>query len=300
MIYLGLGKNEKETAVSEYRAAHDIRRVIVISPEKFIAPEIDGADYNTYKSAITYVTFYRLLQEVDEHTLIVLNECLRTQNRYDLTYNCIRHFLAQTAHQLIFQQLPQIDIREDFMILFDFDTKSRWKRRAFSKRLIEENAQVSGHALGIGFSRVNVAISEKTRERYTTKREKMFNELGARDPHIIPRNLYLIGGKDKKAHIAQHSRQLSLFSDNGHSQDCLYVARNKRLKTFTYRNIEPSGKPITLIELPHRFIDYGDFIQRTGQSESAVLVADLKVDEWYYQRYTEWAGRVNECTADVL
>ena len=34
--------------------------------------------------------------------------------------------------------------------------------------------------------------------------------------------------------------------------------------------------------------------RRLGQSGATVLVADLKVDRWYYQRYCEWAGRLND------
>jgi len=303
MIYLGLRKEEKENVIVRYMSEHNIKHVVLISPEKFIAPEIDGADNVTYKDTEMYVTFYRLLQEIDEHTLIVVNECLRTQNRYYLKYNCIRHYLLQAGHQLIFQQLPIIDTQDDFMILFDWDTKSQWKNRKFNKRLIRENVQVEGRSLDIRFNRIDVPTLEKTKKQYVKQREKAFNELGARDPHIVPRNLYLIGGKDKKAYIEmQDSRQLSLFSDNGHLKDCLYVARNGRLGNgvLTYRTVEQSDKPIVIVDLPHRFIDYSDFVQETWQEQSDVLVADLKVDEWYYQRYADWAKRVDDTYADIL
>jgi hypothetical protein len=65
--------------------------------------DIDDAEFIEYNELIECRTFYRLLQEIDQRTLVVLNECLRNQNRYDLTFNCIRHFLRQTSHHLIFQ-----------------------------------------------------------------------------------------------------------------------------------------------------------------------------------------------------
>ena len=69
---------------------------------------------------IQYKFYYRLLQEIGKDTLLVVNECLRMQNRYDLTYNCLRLFLQQTPHALVFQYLPIIDTIADFMVLFDF------------------------------------------------------------------------------------------------------------------------------------------------------------------------------------
>jgi hypothetical protein len=248
-----------------------------------------------------YRTFYRLLQEIDGRTLIVLSEVLRTQNRYELAYNCIRNYLNQTTHQLIFQQLPQIDTREDFMILFDFDTRSRWKRRPFDATLIRDNANVSVRPLPITFNRIDVPASAKTKDRYQKERDALFASLGARDPHIIPRQLYMIGGQEKAAWIdEQGAGQMSLFG--GDSRARRYVARNQRLNRdniTTYANATADEAPYTIVELPHRFIDFSDFIQRTGQMGGDVLVADLKVDEWYYGRYAEWRDRIHATYADL-
>ena len=289
MIYFGLNDDEKRGCVERYRADHGIRKVVVISADDFPLP-IDETDQIKYSDVIMYVTFYRLLQEIDDRTLIVINECLRTQNRYDLTYNCIRNFLNQTSHQLIFQQLPQIDTREDFMILFDFDTRSRWKRRPFDPFLIGQEARVEIQRLPVNFERVDIPTSEKTREKYTQERRRIFRDLGSRDPHILPRNLYLLGGMDKLRYI--YANDMPLFSAACGS----WVARNKRLgsdKIVTYDEVQ-SGQSYGIVELPHRFLDYCDFIQRTGQAASRVLVADLRVDHWYIRRYTEWSERIHE------
>lgn len=228
-----------------------------------------------------YRTFYRLLQEIDDKTLIVINECLRTQNRYDLTYNCIRNFLNQTTHQLVFQHLPQIDTAEDFMILFDFATRSQWKREAWSPDLVKNHVRVCVNRLPLTFERIDVSVPPKTKARYAQEKEKLFAGLGTSDPHTLPRNLYLIGGGDKarRANPAQS-----------------YVARNQRLKLAnisTYENASPATSPYTVLEFPHRFIEFCDFIKKTSQAHFDVLVADLKVDLWYWERYQSWKDRVH-------
>ncbi len=288
MIYIGLADEQKRIEIERYRAEYGVEKAIVISADDFPLPVPDTHQVK-YSDVIMYVTFYPLLQEITTQTLIVLNECLCTQNRYDLSYNCIRNYLNLTDHQLIFQQLPQIDTQDDFMILFDFDTRSRWKRRSFDPYLIRQEAQVRVCIMPVHFERVDVPTSTRTKARYDQERDRLFAALGNKDPHTLPRNLYLISGPDKQAYIDEQS--LPLFG-NGHT---LYVARNKRLgreNIIAYADVQPGQ--YTIVDLPHRFIDFSDFVRRTGQAENRVLVADLKVDEWYFNRYTDWAGRLHD------
>jgi hypothetical protein len=293
-IYLGYGTPEKRRIIAEYQAAHEIHKTVIIAPERFPLT-IPGADQVGYADVIMYVTFYRLLQEVDGHTLIVLNECLRMQNRYDLAYNCIRNYQNQTPHSLVFQALPQIDEPEDFMILFDFATQSRWKRRHFDPELIRAEAEVHVREWPLALHRIDVPTSAATRRKYDQERERLFADLGAKDPHTLPRNLYLIGGRDKHAYITaqQAGAQPSLFG--GQNGPAWYVARNRRLgaeRIATYDDLPSGGGPYTVVEFPHRFIDWCDFVAATGQAASPVLVADLRVDHWYWERYMAWQERV--------
>jgi hypothetical protein len=295
MIYLGYSDDAKRAEIQRYVSDNGIRKLVVISADEFPLA-VDGADQVKYSDVIMYVTFYRLLQAIDSGTLVVLNECLRTQNRYDLAYNCIRNYLNLTRHQLIFQLLPQIDTQDDFMVLFDFDTQSRWKRRSFDADLIARESRVTVERLDIGFERVPVRTSDKTRARYAAEREALFAGIGSRDPHTLPRNLYLIGGADKLAHIVGQAN-LPLY--NG--QDGLYVARNKRLgraDVVTYADVQPETG-YTILELPHRFIDYTDFVKTTWQTRSVVLTADLKVDDWYFTRYCDWSERIHGTYANL-
>lgn len=303
MIHIGLDDEQKTNTVRRYCTDHGTAHVVTISPEKcpWPCPEHDNV---TYEQAIMYVTFYRLLQEIDNDTLVVLNECLRTQNRYDLTYNCIRHYLAQTRRQIVFQHLPQIDERDDFMILFDFDTQSRWKQRRFDLNLVLDNASivVSDSCGFVSFNPVPVRTPDATKRRYQVEKERRFRELGARDPHTLPRNLYLIGGKDKKQYIKdrQNTGQLSFLPDTGDC--CSYVARNKRLQmdgVATYRDLGAGDAPFAVLEFPHRFIEFGDFMRQTRQHQFDVLVADLPVDKWYFDRYSQWGDRINETCASL-
>lgn len=298
MIYLGYEQNEKQAVISDYCDRHGLGHVVVISPKRFPLP-VDGADLVDYEQVQMYVTFYRLLQEIGKDTLIVLNEVLRTQNRYDLDYNCIRNFLNQTRHQLVFQQLPQIDTRDDFMILFDFVTQSRWKRRGWDIDLILDNAEVYVKPLAINLERVNVPTSAQTKKKYEAERARRFAKIGARDPHTIPRNLYLIGGADKRDYIdAQSVAQPSLFG--GGYTAVQYVARNQRLSReciVTYAQAERGC--YTVVELPHRFIEFSDFIKATHQAHIPVLCADLKVDGWYFDRYKQWQERIHETYASL-
>lgn len=292
MIYIGCTHEQKTACIDQYIVEHGIEKTVVISADKFPL-SYPGSDQVKYSDVIMYVTFYRLLQEITPNTLIVLNECLRTQNRYDLSYNCIRNYLTRTGHQLIFQQIPQIDDREDFMVLFDFDTQSRWKRRKFDAELIAGEAQVRVSELPLAFERVPVPTNAKTVVRYSGEREKLFSTLGKRDPHLIPRQLYMVGGGDKRAYI--DTQALPLFGHPGQ-----YVARNKRLGNHgivTYAEVKPGE--YTILELPHRFIDFADFVQATGQAHHRVLVADLPVDRWYFQRYTDWSERIHATYASL-
>lgn len=275
MIYLGLSKNEKTEIISRYVRDNDLKSIVYITG---LGPMLSEDNY-PFKEIIEYKPFYHLLQTIDANTLLVLNECLRTQNRYDLAYNCVRNFLTQTPRKLIFQYFPFIDQPQDFMILFDFETGSQWKREPFDLDLIRR-ADVRLNPRRIKFDGISIETSKRTKVTYQKTRQKLFDELGARDPHTIPRNLQLVSTPDKKKVLV----------------DSVYAARNKRFRldnVITYREINGNG-PYTIIDLPHRFIDFSDFLFETGQTEIDVLVADLKVEEWYYNRYQEWSQRLND------
>ena len=280
MIFLGYSAAQKDAEVARYCAERSIKKVVVFSPEQFrFECSFTNHEHITYSEIIQYRFYYRLIQETDNATLLIINECLRTQNRYDLTYNCLRNFLNQTTHQIIFQNLPVIDTIDDSMVLFDFDTRSRWKRERFDARLLQES-EIRVQPVPLELRGVSVETNDATKMAYAKEKRRLIDGIGPKDPHTIPRSLYLMSGKAKLEHVDTSNH---------------YVGRNNRfgLKNLhTYR--EPCPKDHTIFELPHRFIDFSDFITLSGQARFDVLVADLKVDQWYWQRYHDWVKRVED------
>jgi hypothetical protein len=309
MILLGLSDAEKSERIEAYCAANDIEKVFIFAPAKYRLPgPLSGLREDIeWAEIIQYKFYYRLLGEIGPRSLIVINECLRTQNRYDLTYNCLRNYLNQARHQLIFQHLPLIDTVEDFMILFDFDTRSQWKREKFAPALLAA-AQIKALPVPVEFRAVPVATSEKLKADYEREKRKLIDCIGLKDPHTIPRNLYLLSGKAKLAHITaggeQSSANFNLFADENppSDNDIWYVGRNNRFKLpnlQTYKEPAYPRAPYTVFEWPHNYIDFCDVIALSGQTRFTILTADLKVDEWYLKRYQEWAGRLAYAYANL-
>ena len=122
MIRIGLSNRQKQKVVGEYLKTHKIKKIFCFYFKRFPL-EIKTKheiEYIQYENIIEYNPFYRLLEEINETSLIIMNECMRTQNRSNLTYNCAHHYLRQTPHKIVFEYFPIIDRMNDFMILLDF------------------------------------------------------------------------------------------------------------------------------------------------------------------------------------
>jgi len=289
MIRVGCDAPSKLTTVASTIASTGARKVVAISPARFRLELPDcGAlvEHIEWAEVIQYKHFYRLVQETDSSTLVVVNECLRTQSRHDLTYNCIRHFLNQTPHQVIFQRFPIIDSLDDLMTLVDFDTRSRWKREPFDRAMLAD-IDIAVERRDVTLSAVDVETDEATRVAYGREKRRLLDGIGLKDPHTIPRNLHLMAGKSKMAVAAA---------------DQLYVGRNARLGIRgleTYRDVATT-EPRDVFEFCHNVIDFSDFLAVTGQSVVRALVSDLRVDRWYFDRFTAWARRVSDAYSAIL
>ena len=292
MILLGHDEADARAKVVRYCETHPIRRVVVIAPERFLPTwELPVAhEVVAWSDVIRYVFFYRLLQEIDGDTLIVVYECLRTQDRHDLTFNCIRHYLNRTQHRLIFQRLPIVDTIDDVMTLIDFDTDSRWKRAPPRAEILRAVAWDIREAT-ITFDALDVGTTPKERDAYARQKRALVDGLGLGDPHTIPRNLALVGGRAKARLAAQR------WSDGRR-----YLGRNGRLGLAafdTYETVARERAPYTVMEFCHRFIDFSDVVTLTGQTSFPVLVSDLKVDRWYFDRFVSWSERVRDAYAAI-
>ena len=137
-----------------------------------------------------------------------------------------------------------------------------------------------------GFNAINVEVDAKLLKEYERTKQKLIDEIGIRDPHTIPRNLYLMSGKAKLGSVEVGG---------------LYIGRNNRFKLpnfGTFRDEEFSKA--TVFELCHNFINFADFLVLSGQRQSDVLVADTKVDRWYFDRYVKWAERIGDAYNSIL
>jgi hypothetical protein len=279
MITIGMDEPRKLAKVAAYVAEHRITNVVVLYPERFPLA-VPGAELVEYREIIMYRTYYRLLQEIGPRTLVVVHECMRTTDRGDLTYNCIRHFLAQTPHVLVFQALPMIEAIDDFAVLFDFATKSRWKHLPFAELPIQE-ARIELERRTYAILPTHVPADPKTAAKYAATKRAMIDGIGHRDPHTIPRNLHMVGAKLRAAAVPSGS-------------SCVGRAQRDvagRLATYAAQIFD---QPCVVLDFPHRYLDWCDFVALSGQSEIEAIVSDLRADQWYLERFSAWCQRVND------
>jgi hypothetical protein len=149
MVRIGLSQKEKQNEIDAYLSTHDIKKIYVFFYKAFpIKFKTDREiEYIEYADIEMYKFFYRLLEEINETSLIVMDECMRTQNRSELIYNCAHHYLNQTPHHIIFEFLPIIETKDDFMILLDFDNPGKYKGKSFDYNCLQtEDVRVKPQA----------------------------------------------------------------------------------------------------------------------------------------------------------
>lgn len=285
MIYIGI-ENEirKKEIIEEYCKDKNIEKVFIFTPSEF---QVDynlvyPHEYIPYTEIIMYRTFYRLLEVIDKKTLLVFNECMRTQNRSDLTYNCAHHYCAQTPHKIVFEYFPFIAQHENFMILLDFINKGKYKGKSFDFSFIkEEEIYIEPKAYQI--ETIDYIPTPRDIAEYEYKKKELFENLGQGDPDTIPRQLHVYVGRHKKKFI---------------EKDKKYVARNKRFglnNIITYNDIKFSDRnEYIIIDFPHRQIEFNDFLKKTNQKKIVFINSNLKVDLYYLNSLKDWLERLGE------
>lgn len=280
MIRIGLSEKQKQWTVSEYLDRHEIDKVFCFYFKAFplqLSTDCE-IEYIEYADIIEYEPFYRLLEEISKDSLIVINECLRTQKRSDLTYNCAHHYLGQTPHRIIFEYFPIIESRGDFMILLDFEDKGKYRGKGFDYSFLQdEDIQIRPRRINMEV--LPVEITEKDRARYERKKDALFDNLGDKDPDTIPRALQLLAGDIKKKAI---------------EADKTYAARNKRFKlenVFSYQEITGRGDYV-IIDTHYRRLNFNDFLKTTGMSKVKYLSTMLPIDSYITAEFAKWKARV--------
>lgn len=275
MIYLGLSPAQKQVEIERYAETHGIARIVVLSPPA-LSFSVQAGDIPiqqvAYAEIIEYATYYPLMQALDSHSLLVINECLRVQNRYDLTYNCIRNYVTQTPHRLIFQTLPIVSSREDIMVLHDWERGERYLREPFSENALEGIA-IQGQRLPIRIEAQTVSAPAGMHDQYAALKTELASQLRAsrKTPlEVLPRKLYKVG---RPARLAKSPSlpALSTFTQKG--------------KSLGY-GLAPALS--TVVDLPLSFAEFNEYIARTSQHEFNVIGTDLKADQWFAGRYAAW------------
>lgn len=281
MIRIGLSHQQKQKEINAYLTKHNIKKIFCLYFKKFpVKYKVDcEIEYIEYADIEMYKYFYRLLEEIDDSSLIVIDGCLRTQNRSELIYNCAHHYLGQTPHRIIFEFFPIIDTKDDFMILLDFENKGKYKGKSFDYIYLQQE-DIKIRPRKIKLVPMNVEITEKDVERYEKKKEKLFDSLGDKDPDTIPRNLQLFAGNLKK---------------NAIEPDKLYVARNKRFNfenVKSYNDITDRGDYI-VIDTHYRWLNMSDFLKTTGMTRIRYLCTTLSIDNVIINEIAKWKARLD-------
>lgn len=290
MIYLGHTPDAKAKIIQDFAKAHDLKKIVICSPAKFDF-SLTGVDvpvqWVDWPQIIKYVVFNPLLQTIDQRTLVVVNECLRLKNRNDLTYNCMRHYINQAGHVMVFNWLPMIEDIEDFMILFDFDTKSKWKREKFNPELLPE-CQLRIIKRTPSFNDVVFSTSDATKAKYQAEKAKLIADIEehSRDPSMLPRHLHLVAGKERLEHTDQFKS---------------YLVRNNRISVPNPHRYKGDAypEPCTIFEFPDAIRDLIDVSTINGQTHFDALVSDLPADQYYFVKYTEWAKEIGDAYASL-
>jgi hypothetical protein len=284
MIRIGLNGKEKDKTVSAYLSQNPgIKKVYCLYfkrfPQEYTMPDGVEIEYVEYAQIIKYKVFYRLLEEIGEHSLIVVDECMRTQKRSELTYNCAHKYLKQTPHRIVFEFFPIIEQKDDFMILMDFNTPLKYHGRGFDYAMLKDE-DIEMKPFRIRYSTVSLPATAEERERYEAKKKALFAELGNKDPDTVPRTLQLLAG-DIKARAVE--------------PDKLYAARNSRhnrKNIIPYGSIDKSGAYV-ILDFHHRRLNFNDFLKVAGNARVTFLCTDLPVDDVYSSEFIKWKARLD-------
>lgn len=280
MIIIGMDEEQKQEQIQRYVENHDIKKVIVFSPKKFMLdlPALGVAIKQLdWDDIIRWRIFYPLLEEINESYLIVVNELIRNNKRNNLTYNCLRHYLNQCGHQIVFEYFPFIDDKNDFMILHDFDTKSKYRNQKITTEILKEHAsEIIIYQHQIDIIPQFIDLPDNALDKYEEKKNELFSELGNnKDPNNVPRALELYCGIWKEKYI---------------SNDANYIARNSRFKRDNVTVYKNAGykQGYIMLDFMHKRIDINDFFRKTQQKEYVFISTGLSIDNVYINQFIEW------------
>ena len=271
-----IGDWDKQRIISHYVANNNIKKVVIIYSKNLDIKYETCVEtkYIELHQVKKHELHYELLQYVNKYTLVVMDELLVTQQRYMNEYNCIANFVNQTPHRLVFNYLPFIENKDDFMILLDFYNRVKYKGERFDYELFKDFKYfIKPVHIKINFHEVEVVQEDE--DEYNRYRDKLFEEIGLGNPQTIPNGLSAMSGDIKYKAVS----------------DIHLTARNSRYKNLTtFKSTETN----MVLELPIKRQDFVEWITRTKQTEIDVLTSKLSIDKWYEQDYINWIERLEE------
>lgn len=178
-----LGEQDKLNIINS--ALDGVTKVFVIGDE-LNGILHDSVEHIRFPDTIMYKYFYRLLQEINPNTMLVLNECLKKQNRYDLAYNCIRRYALQTDNLLVFNYYPILWQQEDFMILYDMIQNNPFLKESYKYITRFKNVELGKVEFNLTKVDLQLLLSQ---EQYEEEKGKIIEQV-KKDADIIPRRLY--------------------------------------------------------------------------------------------------------------
>ena len=277
MFYIG--NWDKQKVVTHYLTHNDVRKVLIIYNQRLFTqyeiPSNIPHEYIEYKQTIMYKNYYRLLQWIDKKTLIISDELLITENRYQLEYNCINAFLNQTPQRLVFSYLPFINQEKDFMILLDQYNSALYKGEQFDYEFVKQ-VKTFFKPVHLTAKFFDIAISESDKQKYEVEKEKRFTEIGLKDPDTIPRNLAIMAG-DMRAKACDPIDT--------------YLCRNlrfKKLQCTTYKEDELN----TIMDFPIKRQELIAVLTRTKKTEIQALTSELSIDVWHKKDLLDWIEKL--------
>jgi hypothetical protein len=283
MIRIGFDYEQKQKCIEAYLSMHKIEKVYIFYFQKF-KPEFQvdcEIEYVEFTDLIEYNPFYRLVTEINKNSLVIVDEFMRTQNRHELTYNCVRN-CTTSCNTIIFEYFPIIDDIQNIQILIDFDTRNRYKGQSFKSYFLDEIDIKSINRFPV-LEIINIDITKEILKKYEDKKNYLFDNLGKKHPDTIITNLELYIGNFKKPYILENKN---------------YVSRNDRFKksnVSTFKNT--TEKNLTMIDYPIRQIELNDYIKASQSDKLTFISSQTKTDLYYITQYNRIYNEVGEIYA---
>lgn len=287
-INIGFTNKEKIQDIENIlKENQEITNIVYFTNNKATPLAIDFSDveYRKWSDAILYRHYYPLLEKINNHTLLIFDEMLRSKNRYELTYNCLRHYANQTDNVVIFEWFPIINDVEDFMILLDLAYPYIYRGESFNEKYLKlDSVHIINRMLSIDSCSVwpNGVIPTNVQEKYVKEKEKLFDCIADRDPNTIPRALHLWCGTNCKKNI------IGMF-------ESYYIARNKRFKNkdvITWGDTTKYGCHI--LDFPVSQLQFNDYCKKTLVDHFTFWNSELSIDNYYFSQYQSWLERLGD------